>query len=220
MQKVRGLLRMMGTALWCWAGVLCAQQMGEGEKFELRGRVVNAVTGEPVAGALVETFAGGKRAQFTAPDGMFAFVDLAPGNYPVEARKPGYFNDRDLGIANPGDLTRMIPSEQDALIKLTPEGVIYGRVEDEKGQAIEGLLVQAEMWTVANGTRQLQSLGGMQAETNDEGSFRIAELPPGDYYVKFSERGGRMIFRNNQRRGHRKGTGAAHDGQQGYGSQF
>ena len=222
----------MAGRRWMWAAVLCAtclwfgqgvqaQQFGADEKFTLRGHVVNAVTGEPVNGALVVLIAGGRQAQFSTPDGTFEFGGLLRGRYMVEAKKPGYFSERDLGLVRgPMESNYDVPAEEDAVVKLTPEGVIYGRVEDEKGRPVEGLNVQAEMWVVADGKRQLQP-GRVNVQTDDEGNFRIAELRPGDYFLKYSENGGtRTIIRDAGAGARRRRAGQASEANQGYGTQY
>jgi hypothetical protein len=210
------------------AGLLCAtslarsQQFGDAEKFRLRGRVVNAVTGEPVGGAVVVVYAVGRQAQFSAADGIFEFAGLLRGQYLVEAKKPGYFSGRDLGLLGGGADTNFdVPAAEDAVLKLTPEGVIYGRVEDEKGRPLEGISVQAERWIVSNGTRQLAGQGPWVAQTDDEGNFRVAELLPGEYYLKFSDQGGMgTVFRNAPVRQRAQRTTGAGEGKQGYGTQY
>jgi hypothetical protein len=203
-------------------GGVVAQQLGEEEKFALRGRVVNVVTGEPVSGALVEVYSVARSAQFSLADGTFEFRDLPRGTYIVNARKPGYFNDRDLGMQKPGtEPSLAVPSEEEAVLKLTPEGIISGRVEDEKGRPLEGVNVQPERWMVANGTKQLQHWPEGSIQTDDEGNFRIAELPPGDYYLKFSEPGGGgMVFRDTPTRSRVRKAGEASEGKSGFGAQY
>lgn len=217
----RGIpILLLAATLWMSGGV-SAQQLGE-EKFTLRGRVVNAVTGEPINGALVELYSGARRAQFSTPEGAFEFVDLARGNYSLTARKPGYFNEQDLGRMSAGvEGTHAVPSDEEVVLKLTPEGIISGRVEDEKGHPLEGVIVQPEMWAVGNGSKRLQPWPGGNVVTDDEGNFRIGELMPGDYYLKFSEQGGgRVTMRDAAPKPRPKKTTEESEGTQGYGTQY
>jgi hypothetical protein len=205
----------------CGSASVSAQQFSE-EKYSLRGQVVNVVTGEPVSGALVEVYGGARTAQFSTSEGRYEFGELPRGNYGVIARKPGYFSDRDLGREAPGtEATHAVPSDEEVVLKLTPEGAISGRLEDEKGRPLEGVNVQAEMWMVSNGTKRLQPWPGGTVETDDEGNFRVGELYPGDYLLKFSERGGTgLVFRETPPKTRGKIPEEADKGKQGYGTQY
>ena len=113
------------------------------EPVEFRGRVVNRVTGEPVANALVQIYAPGQRVQFTASDGTFVFNDLPPGTYSPVARKPGFFNDQELSMALQPVPVQAGRSEP-VVLKLTPEAVIYGEIKNENEQPLEGVVVRAQ----------------------------------------------------------------------------
>lgn len=108
------------------------------------------------------------------------------------------------------DFVHSVPMNGEIELKLAPEGILYGTVENERGQPLEGVTVKVENWMVNNGTKELAIVGtGM---TDDEGKFRIAELKPGDYYVNFepnAQRGVRIVG-GLRRRGN----------EQGYGTQF
>lgn len=164
-----------------------AQQTAS-EPVELHGKVVNRVTGEPVAGALVQIYAPERKTQFTASDGTFSFTDLPRGSYLPVARKPGFFNDQELSIQTPPP----VQAAPDALVilKLTPEAIIYGKVKNENGEPLEGVTVRAQQWQTQNGQRQLVTL--RDALTDDEGNFRLADLRQGRYYLSFpsTNRGG------------------------------
>lgn len=180
------------------------------EPVEVRGRVVNSATGEPVAHALVQIYAGGQRVQFTASDGTFVFNDLPPGSYSPVARKPGFFNDQELSRPMQPALMQAAQSEP-VVLELTPEAIIYGEVKNENDQPLESVVVRAQQWRVQNGQRQLVNL--RDAITDDEGNFRLADLHPGRYYLSFpSTNGGgwSTTFQLNSKK----------QEEQGYGSQF
>lgn len=159
-------------------------QQSDSSTFELHGTVINAVTGQPVSGALVQL--AGNNFAFSGADGTFAFSDLARGQYAVFARKPGFFNEMELGDPNSeSDMLKTVPSASDVVVKLSPEGIIYGEIKNEAGDPVEGISVKAQRWEVQGGRRQLQSTG--EATTDDEGSFRLADLRPGSYYLVFQQ---------------------------------
>ena len=180
------------------------------DRSDLRGKVINSVTGEPVGGALVQL--SGQEMQFSQSDGSFVFTNLPRGQVPVIARKPGFFNDRDLGRW--GQLMVFsgitVPAEADVIVKLIPEGIIFGQVKNESGEPLDGITVRAQRRQVTDGRSQLQSAG--ETITDDEGNFRIAELLPGNYYLAFlpTNRGG-AIFTTLKRKTH---------AEDGYGLQF
>lgn len=176
--------------------------------FDLRGEVVNSVTGEPIGGALVQVYAPGRQVQFTASDGTFGFTGLLRGQFSVMARKPGFFGPGDLGPWN-GNNSFAIPSQAEAIVKLVPEGIIYGQVTDARGQPIEGILVRLERWQVEDGLKQLTPLG--TARTDDQGNFRIAELKPGHYFLSFSSAGGWRTYST---------LSTKRDDDQGYATEF
>lgn len=168
--------------IWHFQIFSVSAQQTTPEPIELRGKVVNRVTGEPVANALVQIFAPGQRVQFTTSDGAFVFADLPPGSYSPVARKPGFFNDQELSMPAQPMLTQPAESEP-VLLKLTPEAIIYGEVKNEEEQPLEGVVVRAQQWRVQNGQRQLVTL--RDATTDDEGNFRLGELRQGRYYLSF-----------------------------------
>lgn len=68
-----------------------------------------------------------------------------------------------------------------AIIKLVPEGLIFGRVTGDNGEPVESLPVQLLFDRVENGRRTRSPARG--ASTDEQGEFRLAELQPGRYFV-------------------------------------
>lgn len=186
-------------------------QQGESESFVLRGRVVNGATGKGVAHALVQVYAPGPEAVFSGDDGGFEFTDVPRGTYNVMARKPGFLNEQQLRRWNPGPDATMVgvPQEKDATVKLIPEAVIHGRVLDANQEPIEDVNIEARTWMTQDGVKRLQSAAN--AMSDDEGRFRLAELPPGTYYLHFLPAG--------RRRPGNPGL-QERDEEEGYGAQF
>lgn len=167
-----------------------AQQVQQvpNDRFEVRGTVINTANNQLVAGALVNM--GGGNGQFSASDGTFVFTDVARGQYVFSVKRPGFFSEQDLNTGTAGGswipgTTHTVPTDRDIVLKLTPEGIIYGEVKNESGEPIDRLEVKAQRWQVENGRKKLQT--GAQAYTDDEGRFRIAELRPGTYFVSFHQ---------------------------------
>jgi hypothetical protein len=153
--------------------------------------VINVATGEPVSGALVEVSG---EFQFSQSDGSFVFTNLPRGQFTVMPRKPGFFNDLELGPwVHGGTAMTTVPTDRDVIVKLTPEDIVFGQVKNENGDPLDGVTVRAQRRQVADGGSQLQSTS--ETTTDDEGNFRIAELPPGNYHLAFlpANRGGRIF---------------------------
>jgi hypothetical protein len=70
------------------------------------------------------------------------------------------------------------------IIRLTRGGVIVGRVMDEAGEPASALNVQAMQYRYGPNGRTLNAAGsGNWNQTDDQGSFRIYGLEPGQYYL-------------------------------------
>jgi hypothetical protein len=161
-------------------------KQAESDRFELRGTVINAATKEPVGRALVQLNVPNGVAQLSGTDGAFVFTNLPRGQYVATALKPGFFNEEELGRGYAARNTvAHVPSSDDLLLKLTPEGVIYGEVKNEDGEPIEGIRVKVIRLRVAEGHRIVEPQG--EILTDDEGTFRIADLRPGRYRVWFMQ---------------------------------
>jgi hypothetical protein len=188
-------------------GVLCltAQQTEPvkdvaspaGEKkgpCKLEGRTTNAVTGEPVRRVNLRLTI---RKQGETPvavasdnDGHFLFENLEPGEYYLMAERAGFvrqaYGSRPSSFA--GTPLTLLPGQhiKDLEFKLTPQGVITGRVLDGEGEPVTRVLVTASREGKYGSRSRMSSVGG--SPTNDIGEFRIANLTPGRYFVRAAYR--------------------------------
>jgi protocatechuate 3,4-dioxygenase beta subunit len=171
-----------------------------GELCALEGRVVDAVTGEPVKKATITLNppANAKQAlsaaaatlpqQFgttTDSSGRFAMKDVDAGAYRLQVTRNGYVAG-EYGARGPsksGTVLTLSAGQQakDLTVKLTPHGVIAGRVLDEDGDPMAGMMVQLLKPGYSGGKKQLSTAGS--GSTNDLGEYRIFGLAPGKYYV-------------------------------------
>jgi hypothetical protein len=157
------------------------QQSSNTETYTLAGTVVNSVTGEPIPGAWVRESLGGGRAVRAGADGKFEFADVPAGTTILSAAKPGYFEVNAGNRSLPAASVVVGPNMGGVLLKLVPEGIIFGRISGEDGEPVEGLQVQVLAQQVRNGKGTREAVG--TATTDDEGQFRVAELPRGKYFV-------------------------------------
>lgn len=160
----------------------------------LAGKVLNSATGEPVRKARVHLMnigaarkdkpgSPGGATAVTDAAGRFEFTALPPGGYALAASREGF--DSTTARGGPKLLrTTLAPDEEknDIVIRLTPFGVITGRILDDEGDPIRQIQVQMMVYRYTASGRQLVSKGS--ATTNDLGEYRIYDLPGGRYYLK------------------------------------
>lgn len=161
----------------------------------IRGRVLSSDNGAPVRRAQVRV-SGQEVASKTAmtdSEGRYEFRDLPAGRFTLAATKSGYVTVQ-YGQTRPFESGKPIElADAQVLDKADismPRGsVISGRVLDEFGDPVADADLSALRSSWNNGRRRLQPSGRI-AQTNDLGQFRLYGLPPGDYYVSATLRGG------------------------------
>ena len=184
----------------------------------LVGRVVNALTGEPVkkvnvrltvrrtggggmAVARLGTFAGTPNAGLqgysgsSAADGTFRIEGIEPGVYNLSGNKSGFLS-TNYGAKRPNQMgtgVTLNPGQQltDITLSLTPQAVLTGKVTDEDGDPVSGGNVQLVWQTWQRGKLRYMPRNG--GPINDLGEYRIANVQPGKYYLLVQHfPGGRM----------------------------
>jgi hypothetical protein len=163
------------------------------QTYAIRGTVLNSATGEPIHGALVQVYAERQRSQLTGPGGEFQFDNVLQGTYGVRVQKPGFFFPPELPTSRAQPIMISVGANQPpAVIKLVPEGLIFGRVTGDNGEPIESLPVQLLFDRLENGKRTRAP--ARSASTDEQGEFRLAELQPGRYFVFFGPSSGSGSF--------------------------
>jgi protocatechuate 3,4-dioxygenase beta subunit len=165
----------------------------------LRGSVVAMDTGAPIRRAQVRAWAADgqdERTVLTDEQGRFELTELTGGHYTLTASKGGfvslqYGQRRPSEPGTPVDLAA--GQTLDKLVIGLPRGsVITGRIVDEFGEPLTGAQVRVMRYAWAQGARRLLP-AGQSDRTDDQGSFRVFGLPPGDYIVSatlIEDRGG------------------------------
>jgi hypothetical protein len=169
-------------------------QLNPAEPALVLGRVVDAGTGRPIAGAIV-TPAGTAAAPevpgatpvrvITNAQGNFVLRGLAKGSLVLTATKGGYV-DATFGQRRPGGSTQPIPIvpgewKTDIELRMWKYASIAGVIVDEAGDPVVGTRVQSQQKTFVAGRRRFAPAA--EAVTDDRGVYRIARLTPGDYIV-------------------------------------
>jgi len=154
----------------------------------MSGRVIAGDTGRPIRRARIFISAAelpGGRGTLTDDNGAFDFTDLPAGRYTINASKNGYIQ-LSYGQRRPlqaGTPLQLLDGQQlkGVDFALPRGGVISGRVSDETGDVMAGVMVQVMRYQYQQGDRRLVPAG--QAQTDDRGVYRLWGLNPGDYYV-------------------------------------
>src|SRR5262245_39615924 len=171
------------------------------------GRVIDADTGKPVAGAAV-TLNGGMvvpqvvtrgangnnivtppplpTRYLTDSEGRFAFRDLTRGGYSINANKSGY-SDGAIGRMRPngpGQTIQLLDNQRigDITIRVFKFASIGGTITDNRGEPVVNQQVRAYRRTLVAGRRML-STSGPTTNTDDRGQYRFGNLTPGEYGI-------------------------------------
>jgi len=172
----------------------------------LEGQVFNAIGGTPLRKATITInrqnggpLAAGARSNYSATTdaaGHYSITGIEPGTYRVNAEHTGFlgmqYNARRPG--GPGTALDLVRAQKmtGADFRLTPHGVVSGKITDEDGDPLEGVQVQIMRLAYNQGRKQLQQNGG--TSTNDLGEYRLSGITPGKYYLAAIYRGQRQVM--------------------------
>ncbi len=154
--------------------------------YAISGTVVNGMTGEPVRRAAVYLQGPQSRSALTDASGHFEMDGITDEHTLLVAYKPGFTNAAHGGGRALVAVDRSSPQVQ---LKMYPAGVIFGRITDREQQPLEGFSVQAVGKQVEWG--RLAWTRGFQASaavTDENGEFRLYDLPAGTYYLHVDQR--------------------------------
>ena len=162
----------------------------------IRGTVVDAATGTPLAGARVlvgpRGFAKPNILRLSDAQGAFCFDRLETGKYELSALRAGYLNynygsrsDSAAGIALNVDGVTETPA---LTLKMTRSASIAGTVTDANGELLENahITLWRKVWDSSMHRWNSDELSPIV--TDDRGSFRFPRLAPGNYYLSAEER--------------------------------
>jgi hypothetical protein len=178
--------------------LLAATLPGSGQEssasagYAVRGTVMNAVSGQPIARALVAL--NQDQAVLTNGDGEFSFENVAAGSYAVSVNKPGFqgFGGFGHGMvvmrgrsgtmrSGPPRRVQVGPDMPALTFRIAPLAMIVGHVTLSTADPADGIQIQILHRETQNG-RQRWVVAG-QTRTRSDGSFRMANLESGSYKV-------------------------------------
>ena len=158
----------------------------------VRGRVT-LPSGTPVSAATVTLASVNElrpsRSAPTDDNGRFVFDKLPPGQYMLGAAKLAYVQGGDVERdPQSGVQVRVAEGEArtDVDLVLTRPAAIAGRVLDEFGEPYDGALVSVWQIHYEAGRRHLVNVALSVNPTDDRGTYRVINVPPGRYLVAAS----------------------------------
>lgn len=148
-------------------------------RYVLTGTVVSTATGAGIPFALVQVDQSAKLAD---QNGNFRFDNIASAVVNLQAHKPGFFQENEINEMHPPSMVTLSGPSTNVVVRLIPEAVISGHVENPEGEPLGGLPVRLRFAQIVNGRRTWQQQGN--PSTDDDGNFHIANLRPGTYFVQ------------------------------------
>ena len=176
-------------------GLLCvtalpAATQRAGQKFDVSGRAVNALSGEALRNAFIQLFPTadrGKALRFeTGSDGFFEFHGLEPGKYSLVGQARNFplqsfeqhENFNTAIVVGPDKISTGI------IFRMRPEGAITGKILDEHNEPVREAQVMLFRRSTGTGKRLIEHWS--QAASDDQGEYRFGHLTPGIYYIAIS----------------------------------
>ncbi len=145
--------------------------------YDVRGTVVNSITHEPIARALVTLAGETSNSQLTDNEGHFEFTNVQAGRNMLEARRPGFFG---VGRGRNSSMPISVgPTGNDYTLALEPASTITGQIALPTADPGSNIRVQLMRRVIQDGRASWQPFG--MKTTNSEGTFRFGGLEPGDY---------------------------------------
>lgn len=149
------------------ADAVCEHDFPLATGITLRGRVLEASTQRPIAGACIgEGWYFGRPVR-SGVDGTFALAGLDVGGTEVACRAEGFLREFHQQEATERDATHDFV--------LAPGGSVMGTIVDGEGRAVAGVYVAAAAFG--------RSVTWIAQRTAADGTFRCAGLPSGGYLV-------------------------------------
>lgn len=159
--------------------------------YRIAGRVVNAVTGEPVRRATVAALAEDSsqivRSVQSDADGGFVLESLPAGKYPLTASKRGFitaFYDEHDDF-NSAIVTGDGQDTSHLVFRLSPGAVLRGVVTADGGDPVEnaGVSLYKRQAASGEGAASGQVTPFETTTSDDTGAYEFSNLPAGEYLL-------------------------------------
>jgi Carboxypeptidase regulatory-like domain len=167
------------------AGALVHAQSAPG--YKISGTIVNSLDGTPVGQARVSLVEAQNREQavsmVTSENGHFEFGSLPEGKFSLEGAKRGFLEAafQQHEQFSTAIVTGAGLNTENLVLRLTPLGLLGGKVIDESGDPVRGARIRLYVERHQGGLNRIGRAG--IGVTDDQGSYEFSALEPGNYYV-------------------------------------
>src|SRR6202521_2007656 len=152
----------------------------------IAGTVVKEPGSQPLKKVLVQVVAenqkeGGNYTASTDADGHFHIENVVPGRYRIFIERTGFVGVNEHGLKSEVNVFTVQGGQavEELLFRMLQKAVISGRITDEDGDPMAGVVVIALKKKPGKSTRESVGTVG----TNDLGEYRLAGLFPGQYWI-------------------------------------
>ena len=176
----------------------------------VRGQVISAADGSPLRSARVGLVQADTHdhpqvyGDTTDNQGRFELKKVLAGRYRFFASHIGYLDQSYQAKSTErgqGAVLSLLPQQEltDVLFRLVRAGVITGKVVDDAGEPMIGVIVtvlrkqsEEELEDAGPRAKKEEMTTASVRQTDDRGEYRVFGLRPGEYYLKATETGGGM----------------------------
>jgi hypothetical protein len=164
-------------------------QSAVGQSATIRGVVFSTVDSKPIPGARV-SLGRNDSSVFTDDNGQFEFIGVPVGSESVKTNKPGFlcFLTRSRQQPKCSEDVDVQPGNVQVTLTMVPQAAVTGRVVDQTGKPVEGLVLCLLDHEVQNGRYAWVRVFDTLQKTNADGAFRITDLEPGTYLLLTSNK--------------------------------
>src|ERR1700726_3420199 len=162
-------------------------QTATDNSYRIAGTIVDKTDGHPLVRARVTVKDARNPQKFesivTAENGKFEFNSLPAGKYDLHGAKRGYVSaSYDQHDQFSTAIVTGTGLETEALIlRLAPAAIISGKILDEAGEPVRHATVTLYRDDHSSGVDRIQQF--RTAQTDDQGSYEVASLVPGTYFL-------------------------------------
>jgi protocatechuate 3,4-dioxygenase beta subunit len=177
-----------------------ANRTPEPAKGQLTGRIVDAQSGKPVAGAIISL--QGQAAAKSDTDGIYAIANLPQGNYRLNINKSGFAEQAKATSVRGGNATREDFSLRKEVTRVEPGNIRVQPTAPTASGQLRGQIMDAKTGRPLAGAN-IYVANRQAAVTNQAGVFTVSNLQPGNYPVVvkmagYADAGGTVAIRSGE----------------------